>query len=164
MNAESTLLNVTMSDAMVGCSMMGSTMSDPSYVAMLLLGDLDKNISVFLYYKKFETLPVYESDLQKKEVVELLNRLKDLHRNRFQDSINTEAENLERAERAEQRRSVAQRQRGFLQAAHEFKNMSNPAPEGTVDELAARYGVSKSHIRLLKREGRLHELTAPAAT
>lgn len=39
-----------------------------------------------------------------------------------------------------------------------FKAMSQPAPEGTVSELAERYGKSKSEIRKLKRDGQLHTL------
>lgn len=37
--------------------------------------------------------------------------------------------------------------------------MHKPAPEGTVDEIAKRFNVSKSEVRRLKREGKLSELT-----
>lgn len=43
--------------------------------------------------------------------------------------------------------------------AQEFKKMNQPAPEGTVGEIAEKYGISKSEVRRLKKEGRLHEIT-----
>ncbi|MOA68069.1 hypothetical protein D3C78_1955180 [compost metagenome] len=48
----------------------------------------------------------------------------------------------------------------FAQTKVDFRNMNKPAPEGTVKELAAKYGKSLGEIRKLKAEGRLHELTA----
>lgn len=47
---------------------------------------------------------------------------------------------------------------GLTQAKTDFKAMNKPAPEGTVKELAAKYGVSLSEIRRRKQEGTLHEL------
>ncbi|WAX23552.1 hypothetical protein [Pseudomonas phage pPA-N1803-4At.2] len=44
-------------------------------------------------------------------------------------------------------------------AKQNFRNMSKPAPEGTVKELAEKYGKSISEIRRMKAEGRLGELT-----
>lgn len=44
------------------------------------------------------------------------------------------------------------------EAANNFRAMNNPAPEGTVAELAAKYGKSKSEIRRLKASGLLHTL------
>jgi HD-GYP domain-containing protein (c-di-GMP phosphodiesterase class II) len=41
-----------------------------------------------------------------------------------------------------------------------FNSQHKPAPEGTVKELAARYGKSLSEIRKLKAEGLLHTLGA----
>lgn len=46
------------------------------------------------------------------------------------------------------------------QVASNFRSMNTPAPEGTVAELAERYGKSKSEIRRLKAAGELHTLTA----
>lgn len=39
-----------------------------------------------------------------------------------------------------------------------IKASHKPAPEGTVAELSQKYGVSKSEVRRLKREGRLQDL------
>lgn len=47
----------------------------------------------------------------------------------------------------------------LTKAKASFKDMNKPAPEGTVKELAARYGVSLSEIRRRKQEGTLHELS-----
>ncbi|WWV93477.1 hypothetical protein KEN49_CDS0023 [Pseudomonas phage vB_Pae3705-KEN49] len=44
-------------------------------------------------------------------------------------------------------------------AKQNFRDMGKPAPEGTVKELAAKYGKSISEIRRMKAEGRLGELT-----
>lgn len=48
------------------------------------------------------------------------------------------------------------------QRRQQFNSQHKPAPEGTVKELAARYGKSLSEIRKLKAEGLLHTLAEGA--
>jgi hypothetical protein len=48
------------------------------------------------------------------------------------------------------------------QRREQFNSQHKPAPEGTVKELAAKYGKSLSEIRRLKAEGLLHTLTEGA--
>ena len=58
------------------------------------------------------------------------------------------------AQRQEMRRSA----RRAEQQRTQFNSQHKPAPEGTVKELAAKYGKSISEIRRLKAEGLLHTL------
>ena len=61
--------------------------------------------------------------------------------------------------RAEQRKAAQQAKRGAEQQRATFNSQHQPAPEGTVKELAAKYGKSIGEIRKLKAEGLLHTLT-----
>uniref|UniRef100_A0AB39CDP7 Uncharacterized protein n=1 Tax=Pseudomonas phage HRDY3 TaxID=3236930 RepID=A0AB39CDP7_9VIRU len=56
--------------------------------------------------------------------------------------------------RADQKRA----ERKALEQRQQFNSQHAPAPEGTVKELAARYGKSIGEIRKLKAEGLLHTL------
>lgn len=56
------------------------------------------------------------------------------------------------------RRDRGHESQALSKAKANFKSMHKPAPEGTVKELAAKYGVSLSEIRRRKQEGTLHEL------
>ncbi len=47
-----------------------------------------------------------------------------------------------------------------VERRNQFNSQHKPAPEGTVKELAAKYGKSLSEIRRLKAEGLLHTLGA----
>jgi primosomal protein N' len=60
--------------------------------------------------------------------------------------------------RAEQRKEQERAKRGAEQQRAAFNSQHQPAPEGTVKELAAKYGKSLSEIRRLKAEGLLHTL------
>jgi hypothetical protein len=153
-------LDVTLATAYMGAALMGSI--NMSNVPMLLMGQMDKDISVFLYHKHYGKLPEYESDLQDSEIVGMLERLKGMYRRELQSLFNMGASDLKNEERHQQQLSKAQKARDLAKTAAAVREMNKPAPEGTVDELKERFGVSKSHIRMLKREGRLHELTQKA--
>ena len=63
----------------------------------------------------------------------------------------------EQREREKQKKKVAEQQR------KQFNSQHQPAPEGTVKELAAKYGKSLGEIRKLKAEGLLHTLITQEA-
>ena len=142
---------ITISDVMLGFALLGESTHTEGF-APFLSGQYDREISIAIYHREYGKLPT-EEDLSDALVVENLNKLK----NALRTIINRAVSNLERlgAERSLREAKVA-----FNNAANNFKAMSKPAPEGTVDELAKKYNVSKSHIRMLKRENRLHELSA----
>lgn len=60
--------------------------------------------------------------------------------------------------RADQRRGEAQSKRRSEEQRTTFNSQHKPAPEGTVKELAARYGKSIGEIRKLKAADLLHTL------
>ena len=62
-----------------------------------------------------------------------------------------------REEKKQREEAYNKRQKSLI-AKNNFKEINNVAPEGTIDELSRKYGVSKSKIREMKREGKLHEL------
>lgn len=146
--------NVSYSTVMVGCSLMGGFVHMENLPA-LLMGTLDFELSAFFYQREFGKLPEKHEDLKEAKVVEMLDKVKNYYRSSLQNAFTTQARNEQYQEEMQKRTQKAQ-------AVRNFRDMNRPAPEGTVDELATRYGVSKSAIRTLKREGRLHELTQPA--
>lgn len=146
--------NVSYSTVMVGCSLMGG-FTHLENLPELLMGKLDFELSTFIYQREFGKLPEKREDLKEAKVVEMLDKVKNYYRASIQNAFTTQA-------RHEQHQEGIQKRAQKAQAVRNFRDMSKPAPEGTVDELATRYGVSKSAIRTLKREGRLHELAEPA--
>lgn len=57
------------------------------------------------------------------------------------------------------KQSKGRNNRASSQEAKAFKQMNAVAPEGTVKELASKYGKSITEIRKLKKEGMLHTLS-----
>jgi hypothetical protein len=64
-----------------------------------------------------------------------------------------------RNHRASGARQALAKDNAVRASRQQFNSQHLPAPEGTVKELAAKYGKSLSEIRKLKAEGLLHTLT-----
>lgn len=60
--------------------------------------------------------------------------------------------------RRDNHREMLHRENATLATRQQFNSQHQPAPEGTVKELAAKYGKSIGEIRKLKAEGLLHTL------
>ena len=121
-------------------------------ITMMLVGVTDYQLRCAFYFsEKNKSYPVYVRDLMIPVVTEALERLRTHYQRKLKFAMDEEA-------REEEALAKTHQQKQFSKAAEQFKSMSVPAPEGTVDELSKKYGVSKSHVRLLKREGRLNEL------
>lgn len=69
-------------------------------------------------------------------------------------------EDFDRKRRFDHRRMHAEREATEKAKRDSFNSQHKPAPEGTVKELAAKYGKSLGEIRRLKAEGLLHTLEA----
>ena len=65
---------------------------------------------------------------------------------------------MRKADEQEQQENTRKQKQQAAQVSANFKAQHAPAPEGTVKELAAKYGKSLSEIRRLKNEGLLHTL------
>lgn len=142
---------ITISDVMLGFALLGDS-TQPDGFAPFLSGMYDREISIAIYHREYGKLPT-EEDLSDALVVANLDKLK----NTLRDIINRAINNISSLEKE---KALREAKVAFNNAANNFKSMSKPAPEGTVDELAKKHNVSKSHIRMLKRENRLHELTS----
>lgn len=152
---------VTVGHLMVGLSLLGKTMSGNAEeagtaVADLLMGQMDAYVAVVAFEREHEKMPeTFEHALNDEKAKEGLERMKQFWRNRLERALTHEARQEELRMRREHEAKVAK-----VSAA--FKDMNKPAPEGTVKELAAKYGKSISEIRRMKAEGRLSELEAQA--
>lgn len=122
-------------------------------LSLLLCGRLDYPLRCALFTANFQRSPEVVRDLMGADITLALEMMKDDIRSGLMEHIN------KRNAQGERRSRKSAQQLQLEKAATQFRAMSKPAPEGTVAELAERYGVSKTHVRLLKRENRLHELT-----
>lgn len=78
-----------------------------------------------------------------------------------EQNLMREFEARERESRRRYREQKEAEERAEKEKRDAFNAQHAPAPEGTVKELAARYGKSLSEIRRLKAAGELHTLTTP---
>lgn len=140
--------------AMTGLTLLSSmARGNIDDITQALIGIRDYHLRCALHFVlKGEVLAESVRDLMDAEVTVELDRLKEQYRAACRHAMNL-------VQHQEARQQQAADKQRFDQAAAKFRSMNAPAAEGTVDQLAQKYGVSKSHIRLLRRENRLHELT-----
>lgn len=112
----------------------------PKNAPAILVGDYDTEISCMCYQTQFETMPETEDDIKQDCIVRHLENIKTHLRIKIANAF-------QQAEREEQERAV-----------QGFRETQQQAPEGTVSELAERFGLSKKKIRQMKRDGTLHTL------
>lgn len=147
---------ISLSNVMVGLSIIGNY---ELYIVDLLRDKCKFEISLVIFHKEKGRLPVNEEEMLKdEEVNEKYENLKNYFRSSFQRAIDAESNNLRREEEKKIREENYVKRQKSIVAKNNFKNINGVAPEGTVDELSKKYGLSKSKIREMKREGKLHEL------
>lgn len=147
---------ISLSNVMVGLSIIGNY---ELYIVDILRDKCKFEISLVIFHKEKGRLPVNEEEMLKNEELnEKYENLKNYFRASFQRAIDAESENLLREEEKKIREQNYETHQKSIVAKSNFKNINGVAPEGTVDELSKKYGLSKSKIREMKREGKLHEL------
>jgi hypothetical protein len=125
--------------AMVGLSILGGHEIDK--IPFILAGDLDLERMSALFMAKYQGLkPSNEQALNTPEVLEHLGLIKDQLREGVQRIFDLAAE--------EDRKEVLA----------ELRESNKPSELGTVAEIAAKYGISKSEVRRLKAANLLHTL------
>lgn len=151
MNKEISFTNV-----MVGASIIGDF---SNYLYDILSDKAKFEICLFLFHKHKEQLPKTEEEMfSDVEIAQHYEKLKNYFRNMFENACKREVVNAEEQEAREQRQLAYEKRQKTMEAQKNFKCMNGVAPEGTVSELAEKYGLSKSQIRAMKRDGKLHEL------
>lgn len=147
---------ISLSNVMVGLSIIGNYQL---YIVDLLRDKCKFEISLVIFHKEKGRLPVNEEEMLKdEEINEKYENLKNYFRASFQRAIDAESDNLLREEKKKIHEQNYEKRQKSIVAKSNFKNINGVAPEGTVDELSKKYGLSKSKIREMKREGKLHEL------
>lgn len=148
--------DISFSSVMVGLSIIGNY---ENYLFDILNDNCKFEICLVIFNKENDRLPENEEEMFKSEsILEKYENLKNYFRNSFQNAINQESRHLKNEEEKKQREEAYNKRQKSLIAQNNFKKINNVAPEGTIDELSRKYGVSKSKIREMKREGKLHEL------
>ena len=140
-------------DCLKSMMLMGDLMTNVNLWPHVMMGEMDMDLLPGMFFHAHGRDPVNDEEMLSDEVANrVLTNLKLYIRNTVQGVVNEEARRLEREQRL-QAEHIAQ------QAKERFRAMSKPAPEGTVRELAEKYGLSIGQVRKLKAENRLHELT-----
>lgn len=149
--------------ALASIMFFGDVMTKPVFWPGLLQGEYDRDIALGLFMHVHKKHPEnVDVALADEQVKQMLENAKGHVRHAVQCAINGLAEE-ERAQREEptfmRMRREMQESAARMQKQHkQFVSQHAQAPEGTVKELAAKYGKSIGEIRRMKAEGRLHEL------
>lgn len=142
-------------ETMVALSMLGRVLDSPALWPGFLIGAMDEEL-LPAFAHVIKDMPSLEGETQEQHARRLLEDNKAILRMQLQASFSRLGEDLER----EAENNKRQEQARILKS---MQQLNKPAPEGTVKELAARYGVSISVVRKYKAEGRLCELAQDAA-
>ncbi len=139
-------------DCLKSMMLMGDLINNINLWPSAMLGELDMDLLPGMFFHVHARDPISDEELLgDPEANRILSNLKLYIRNTVQGVVTQEARRLELEQKAE---SALMKERVNAQ----FRAMSNPAPEGTVRELAEKHGVSIGYVRKLKAENRLHEL------
>ncbi len=123
--------------AMVGLSVLGNL--TPFNAAQILLGNYDLELKAGLNFSKDLPDPKEEEDLNNTVVLEHLEKIKAHIRHSIQVMFNEEAEQVKKDKYQTFRKQMVEN--------------TKPHAEGTIAEIATKYGISKSEVRRLKTEG-----------
>lgn len=148
--------DISFSSVMVGLSIIGGY---ENHLLDILKDNCKFEICLVIFHKENGRLPESEEEMFSNEnIVEKYENLKNYFRSSFQHALNQESLSLRREEEKKQREENYEKHKKGIVAKNNFKKINGVAPEGTVEELSKKYGLSKSKIREMKREGKLHEL------
>lgn len=136
--------------AMVGFHAMGT--SEPIELAAVLAGLYDHELRCAIYAKTVSDVLSSADALNSPAVTMLLDRFKAWLRSEITAGIKQAAAEIKRAEQQEQAQARLQR----------MKELAAVHPLGTVNEIAEKYGLSKSEVRRRKAAGTLGLLAASA--
>lgn len=127
--------------AMLGLAIVGE--SSVQTATLVLTGHYDLELKCAFFFTFMKKSAQTEAELEIPEVLLPLERLKNLYRSDIQ-AIFDHAAKLDREALLKQ-----------------LKDSNKPHEMGTVAEIAAKYGISKSEVRRRKTDGTLHELKNP---
>lgn len=128
-----------------------ATLGDHKTFPDILLNRFDHQLALVCHFVEMKKVAESEHDLQTPEIQALVQQYKDNLRVLLQRAVDELAHEHDRISKAD----TARIRRELLKAVHDS---NKPHHLGTVAELAAKYGVSKSEIRRRKRDGTLNEL------
>lgn len=138
-----------------GMALIGGFVNDPekniSAIPFVLAGDMDDELYRGFYLARYGTQAAFNAhDI---DTAAMVGRLKNMLR-QFVRGIFDAAE----------RDLIRQQQLKHSQVLADLKKTSQPHEQGTVAEIAARYGISKSEVRRRRADGTLNELIAKHLT
>lgn len=139
------------SKVMIGMAVIGSALEAKpeagSHMAFIVMGNHDHALKCAHFFQHFKRMPTNEEELEAPEVLVMLERTKNYFRSVIQQ-IFDEADRQDRLEQQAKQRELLE----------QLRDSNKPHEMGTVAEIAAKYGISKSEVRRRKADGTLHEL------
>jgi len=138
----------TLKDIFVGLAIFGDTINlkDPTTATMVLVGHHDDVLLKTFFWVANKREPKEEEYKTDEHSVRMLKSAKDRIRDDIQYVIRM-------AELEEQQAKAKE----FETLKRTLRNSNKPHELGTVAEISARYGISKSEVRRRKAEGNLGE-------
>lgn len=119
--------------------------------ASIIAGELDYELRCANVYQLTGHAVIEESELYSPEADVQLARIKTYFRNMIENALDRADQQL-RQEQAEK----------FASLQAQLRNSNRPHAQGTVAEIAARLGISKSEVRRRKADGTLDQLLSKA--
>lgn len=120
---------------------------NPKIIPFVLAGDFDNELLQTFYYTAHHKVAAGDEYKTDERSLYALRNLKDIIRHQ----LDTFFRQLEQEEKDARRMDVDR-------IRNELRNSSRQHEMGTVDEIAKKYGISKSEVRRRKAAGTLHEL------
>jgi hypothetical protein len=125
--------------------------------AHIFLGHLDFEWACHAHFEVFGNFPSNTKHLRDPKVKQHMDMMKRNMRNYLQGLVDNIAEPISKPHTPNYRPAYTPPMSATLEA-EQFRDMSKPSEFGTIAEICAKYGISKSEARRRKAEGTLHEL------
>lgn len=131
---------------------------DMKHWPQILMRNMDFEFACFAYREVFGQSPTNTAQLFNPKVCEHMQLMLKNMRAHLQGLFDTLSEKPELAPRPVREHKPYVPPMHHSDEAHAFRDMSKPSEFGTIAEICAKYGISKSEARRRKAEGTLHEL------
>lgn len=133
-----------MKDIFLGLAIFGDSIGlrDPQTAAMMLVGRHDETLLKTFFWVTHKRDPINEEHRTNKECISMLAIAKE----RVRDDI----QYVFRMAEAEEKEAQG---KAFEHLRNQLRTSNRPLELGTVNEIAARYGISKSEVRRRKNAG-----------
>jgi hypothetical protein len=146
------------SKVMVGLAALGTAFDHkaPEFaktIGQILGGMFKEEIKAACFHSSTGMYPAVQSDLEGERVTQEYERILRLLRGFVEQAVSQAVSSIHL-------RQVEREALAFQALRNQLAASSKPHPQGTVNEIAAKFGISKSEVRRRKQDGTLDALFA----